>query len=76
VWVRVYFNCGTKPPKLATTNPDALKGKGPAPKGGPRLKARTYFDILRGQAFEQHESCSSASNRRASVADPVATHAS
>jgi len=49
VWVRAYFNCGAKPLKLATTNPNAQKkGKGPAPKSGPRLTATICLDILRG----------------------------
>jgi hypothetical protein len=28
VWVRVYFNCGSKPLELSTTNPDAQKEMG------------------------------------------------
>jgi hypothetical protein len=51
VWVRVYFNCGAKPLEPATTNPNAQKRKGPAPKCGPRLTAKTCLDILSEQAF-------------------------
>jgi len=48
VWVRVYFNCGSKPLEVTTTNPNAQRGTGPVPKGGPRLTAKTCLGILRG----------------------------